>query len=75
MDDTITEFIRDIFLPVIKIGMFVAFIIIMKKTLYLFYLERFENPSTKPIPPCPPDYVHCGSGDCRLKTDIYNPCP
>jgi hypothetical protein len=38
-------------------------------------IEGFDNPSTKPIPPCPPDYVHCGSGDCRLKTDIYNPCP
>lgn len=46
--------------------------------IYLGYknlVERFDNPSTKPIPPCPPDYVHCGSGDCRLKTDIYNPCP
>ena len=37
-------------------------------------LEGFDNPSTKVDQPCPPSYVKCPSGDCRLKTDIYNPC-
>ncbi len=39
---------------------------------YLVYLyirpllERFENPSTKVIPPCPPGSVRHGK-DCRMK--------
>lgn len=60
--------IIDIMIPILLIGIVIYAIIIITR-------EGFDNPSTKPIPPCPPDYVHCGSGDCRLKTDIYNPCP
>lgn len=37
-------------------------------------LERFDNPDTRVIHECPPGYVHCGSGDCRLKTDVHSPC-
>lgn len=57
-------------------GLAIALIILV--LTYFFakkMFEGFDNPSTKITPPCPPDYVHCGSGDCRLKTDIYNPCP
>jgi hypothetical protein len=36
--------------------------------------EGFDNPSTKVDPPCPPDYVKCPSGDCRLRTDVHSPC-
>jgi len=38
------------------------------------YQEWFMNPDSKVIPPCPPGYAHCGSGDCRLKTDVHSPC-
>ena len=37
-------------------------------------LERFENPDTRVNPECPLGYVQCGSGDCRLKTDVHSPC-
>ena len=37
-------------------------------------LEGFDNPDTRLNPECPPGYVACGSGDCRLKTDIHSPC-
>lgn len=49
-------------------------------TNYLVYmyvrpmLERFDNPDSRIIPDCPLGYVHCGSGDCKLKSDIHNPC-
>lgn len=42
--------------------------------VYRFMYEGFQNPSTKVDVPCPQGYVKCPSGDCRLKTDIYNPC-
>ncbi len=40
---------------------------------YLIYvyvrpmLERFENPNTKVLPPCPPGSDRVGAGDCRMK--------
>jgi hypothetical protein len=37
-------------------------------------LERFDNPDTKVDQPCPEGYTKCPSGECRLKTDLYNPC-
>lgn len=44
------------------------------KTL-LPLLERFENhPSTRKPAPCPPGYVMCPSGDCRLQNDVHSPC-
>lgn len=30
-------------------------------------LERFENPDTKVLPPCPPGSDRVGAGDCRMK--------
>ena len=36
--------------------------------------ETFDNPNTKTDHPCPPNYVKCPSGDCRLKTDLYGRC-
>lgn len=55
-------------IPIVVIAMLIYGIVLV------FTKEGFDNPSTKITPPCPPEYVHCGSGDCRLKTDIYNPC-
>jgi hypothetical protein len=37
-------------------------------------LERFENPDTRENHPCPPGYIMCTSGDCRLATDMHSPC-
>jgi hypothetical protein len=48
--------------------------------LYLAYkyvypmLEGFSNPDTRTDIPCPPGYVKCPSGDCKLKTDVHSPC-
>jgi hypothetical protein len=48
--------------------------------LYLAYtylrpmLEGFSNPDTRADQPCPPGYVKCPSGDCKLKTDVHSPC-
>jgi len=39
-----------------------------------YFREGFDNPNTKIIPPCPPGYKHCRSGDCRLASDVLNPC-
>ncbi len=50
------------------VGVFLAY------KFLLPMLEGFQNPSTKVDQPCPPSYVKCSSGDCRLKTDIYSPC-
>lgn len=30
-------------------------------------LERFDNPNTKILPPCPPGSDRVGAGDCRMK--------
>ena len=35
--------------------------------------EHFQ-PNTRVDQPCPPEYVKCASGDCKLKTDIYGRC-
>ena len=35
-------------------------------------LERFDNPSTKEIPPCPPGSVRHGK-DCRMKGEGESP--
>jgi hypothetical protein len=37
-------------------------------------LETFDNPNTKVDHPCPPNYVKCPSGDCKLKNDLYGLC-
>jgi len=42
---------------------------------YLGVFERFENPSTKVNPNCPPGYRQCPSGDCVLSTDKHGGCP
>ena len=40
---------------------------------YYFYLyvrpmlERFDNPDTRVLPPCPPGSERQGAGDCRMK--------
>lgn len=41
---------------------------------YKTYIEGFENPDTRVDQPCPPGYVKCKSGDCKLKTDLYGMC-
>jgi len=34
-------------------------------------LERFDNPDTRVIPPCPPGSIRCGK-DCKMKGE--GPC-
>jgi len=41
---------------------------------YKNYIEGFDNPDTRVDQPCPPGYVKCKSGDCKLKTDLYGMC-
>jgi hypothetical protein len=50
---------------------------ILNYFIYMYFTrfqEWFLNPDSRVIPPCPPEYEHCGSGDCRLKTDVHSPC-
>jgi hypothetical protein len=39
-----------------------------------FMREGMENPTTKVNSPCPPGYEQCGSGDCRLASEVHTFC-
>lgn len=39
-----------------------------------FIKMEYFTPDTRVDQPCPPEYVKCPSGDCKLKTDIYGRC-
>jgi hypothetical protein len=41
--------------------------------LYIFLKRDHFMPSSKTLHPCPPGFVHLGSGDCKLATDIHDP--
>jgi hypothetical protein len=46
--------------------------------VYMYVLpmiEGFDMPDSRKNPPCPEGSVRCSSGDCRVKGDIYSPCP
>lgn len=43
---------------------------VLNYVIYIYVrpmLERFDNPDTKVLPPCPAGSERVGAGDCRMK--------
>lgn len=49
--------------------------VIARYTLQQYFMnEGMKNPDTHVIPPCPPGYEQCRSGDCRLASEVHSFC-